>query len=350
MKPTKLKTADLLYPITNELGEENFVSYKDYLSIRSAQLDKLYPDAQMTAGGVGSLLEVAVRGQELQPDAPKGLQRSFDMVKFDYECAVEHSKGSAAVEVVPEVISVEAELVERAVGDFIIAKSLSDFHQKFDLGPNMLSCSPKQDASDGELIDALAFQLMNNTASEWAVGRLVNLLNERGQENVIIQICSQLNRSYQLISKWSRTEKAIPVEYRSPKLALSTYCEIGTARFDKNPEVQAQKIKELCESALSEGWGVAEARSAVKAAQGKSEAPTPPPVAPKHGRYIVIDQMNCPMSFSTDQLPDVTNGFFIIDSESGELACGSCGSGIPAWQPLRYVRLEAITDVVEMEL
>ena len=55
-----------------------------------------------------------------------------------------------------EASDAEFELVERAVGDFVIAKSFSSFHQKFDLGPKMLSCTPKSmDATNDEFVRVL---------------------------------------------------------------------------------------------------------------------------------------------------------------------------------------------------
>lgn len=319
------------YPLNTD-GVLTWLSKDDYLSINLGRWNKQFGSI-FTKKKLMDMLEAVEAG--MQPSA----QEDFSVQEVWAEMAEDvRVAQDPPCEMLDEPVIVnensELALVQRGVQDFVIADSFSRFYSKFDLGDKMLCVTPKGDASDEELVDALVFQLLNSTASEWATGRLVNMLDDRGKNDVVVQICGQLNRSYQTISKWARTEKNIPPHLRDPRLTISHYCEIGCARFNKNPELQAAKIAELCGSALENGWNVDQTRAQVREAQGKTTTPTPRGKE-AIGRYIVVYSGDaCAHSYSCDQLPDVLHdGSTIIDLESASIACGCAGQFI-SWLPL----------------
>lgn len=375
------------YPI---LGDSlQWVSREDYISINLGRWNKQYGDI-LTRRKLLDMLSMVEGSFQCNPQEDSAIQDIWREMEQDIALAkdppcevvetelldipdetVELHNAVAAVssqsepnitdirtgsmEVILEPENPEQALAARAVEDFVIAKGFADFHRRFDLGPKMLNVNPKADASNEDLIDALAFQLLNNTASEWAVGRLVNLLVERGVENVVIQVCGQLNRNYQTVSRWARTEKNIPPELRDPRLPISAYSEIGCARFSKDKTIQADTIKQLCEKAVSEGWGVAEARAAVTKAQGKKEKPMEPltPPAPAKPRFLVIEKSSfgeggCIVYVSQDE-PSCDCSRICIDIERLEYAIECHSEKAHAWLPCIELPREEVVLEAELE-
>lgn len=253
-------------------------------------------------------------------------------------------------ELAESVKSIELAVVEAATAPFKPGEALSYVLTKFDLGDGFVQLAAKEGetVTDEELARSIPALFVLDGWNKWATGDLVRELDKRNQGDAVTQICAMANRSCKTLRKWATVAERVPVRLRDHSLDFTQFQEIAEARYSKDEVEQAKAIEELIVEAKKEGYNVEQTREAVLQRQGKSTPPTPPPAQKKHGRFIVIDTQNCPMSYSTDQLPDNSDNCFIVDTENGDLSCGGCSAGVPVWQPLTFRKLEAaVTETVE---
>lgn len=187
--------------------------------------------------------------------------------------------------------SVELAIVEAASLDVNPGIALGNLLKNFDLGESLTCCRPLPETTDIQIGEALRAVKNISSFSEWAWGDLINELERRGHQNVVDQVAAHFHMENQ--QKWlyscATVAERVPVEHRSQSLHFSHFSEIATKRYDKDPKKNQEKIIELIKSAEKEGWNTVQTRAEAKRAQGKEEAPTPPP-EPEKPKFLVVDR------------------------------------------------------------
>lgn len=357
MKPQK-------YPVDNGTSFD-WMDRADYLSINLGKWNKRYGDV-FTKKKLMDMLDAVEAGMKIGNSEDEAVQSVWEQMEGDYETAktysptveVEIVEGCADSEMMRRDIaeSKELEIIQFAGQPLNLGVALGEVLQKFNHGQHLTQCRPREGTTDLDIGRGIAVLSGVKNWTELGLGDLINELEDRGYENVIPQLISEigLEESYPTLSAYARTARAVSNDLRElPGLHYSHLQEVANSRFSKDPTEQAKAVREVLTDASERRLNVSQTREAVLNRKGKSTKPTPPsaPVAPvrKHGRYIVLLPENCIMSYSCDELPENESGAIIIDTLEGDISCQGCSAGVPVWQALSYRKLAPVIQVVEVE-
>lgn len=308
-----------LFPIT-EKGATTYVPKNKYVSSRSAQLSK-----KVDKGGLGvpcpdetvkALVAMVIKGEELDPESPKEMIQAFDLITADVKDTKEHLKELAGEEEKKKQEQIQAFEKKQAYELTLIeaatdAEVVSNFDEIFDT-TNRNRCVPRGDVTDEQLVGALAFGFSLQSWSQWTIGDIVVALEDRGHENVVVQLCENFKQAYSTVSNSARVCRAITPEKRDDyTLPFNTIREIALAKYDDDDKKNVKARGALLDKAQKGNFNQKEARAAVKIAQGKEESEDS--AGPKSPRYMIGNISNLALSTFTSEKPSYSDDTFVVD-------------------------------------
>lgn len=306
-----------LFPIT-EKGATTYIPKTKYLSSRAAQLSKK-PDkgglgVEIPVDTVKALLGIVLKKEELATDASDEHVKAFELITADTESAKEHLEELTAVEEEKSKTEAAEQEKKRTYEASLIlaskdAKVISNFNDVFDT-TNRNRCVAKDGVTDEQLVGGLAYGFSLQSYSQWVIGDIVVALEDRGHDNVVIQLCADFKQSYSTISNAARVCRAVkPEERDNYTLPFSTIREIVLANYEDDEKKNIVARKKLLDKAQKGGFDQKEARAAVRIAQGKEESLD----APKSPRYLVGVIANLSTSTFNSEKPKFSEDTFVVD-------------------------------------
>jgi len=333
----KANAITVQFPLVVKKGGKEvtiWVDAKEYAAKRAEQFSKSLK-VNFTSQQVASLLKAAKSDTPLDDSASDEAQQAYESVQADLTESNEKVEELRSIQDQEEAnesavraaqAKKETALVAKGTANINPAEGLKRLTEVFDLGKNFTQCTPKDDnVSDEDIIGALAFSFGLSDLSAWAVGDLINILEDRGLENVVTQVCEKINRNYQTASKYARTARAFAPGSRDNRLSFSHYAEIGTAVLaDTDKKAEKSKLA-LVASAMKEGMNTAQLRDAVKTTQiangvreSEPEAGSPEAIAiagEATPRYLVLDITSDDIeetAYTTDDIDFIDNDTKIV--------------------------------------
>jgi len=323
----------LLFTV-GEGKKEQKLARKDYEAhmLLVAGKKKLKLDKAQVKG----LVELAINDDEPADEAPAEILAFFnESIKPDYAKAKEAFEEAEAAALAEENAEAEEQKKIEKEQKTLVAYSeelpdttdaLKTFHDKFDLGPGMTQCVPREgvEVTLTDWVGALSLGVAMESGAQWIIGDAANALSEAGHEGVVEQLAEKFQLEYSTISGFARTAKNFSLEQRNTGLSFQKYREIGNAKFDGDEKKQDAIRGKLLKQAEKGGLTTQAVRAAVREAQGKVDpAPTP-----SH-KYLKLNRENVANSEVLTELPKkIEDHHTIIDlSKKAFLVIGKDEAG-----------------------
>ncbi|MCG3778258.1 MAG: hypothetical protein JW388_0971 [Nitrospira sp.] len=248
------------------------VKRSKYIALVASEESKKH-NATIRKDDVEKILKMVEKDKELATDAPIEYQKVYDRIIDDYatlEGAAEAAEAEAA--------AASKELEAKRTGELAIVdealshqdgETLAKLTQKFDFGANLNQCVPRGKVTPGEITAMLALQLGMENATQWAIGDLVNQLEDLNQENVALYVCDKVGKAYSTVSGYARVCRALEPGNGRDGLPFTSFREIFNAKLADNQDANLKCQLALLKDTRKNGWGTAEVRTEVKRMQGK---------------------------------------------------------------------------------
>lgn len=353
-------TIAILYPAYLAKGKVEWVAKKDYLTRTAEFLTKKLKTA-INRAQVEAMLKTVEKGEDLEgEDITAAQKKAFAQIEEDFQNAEANLvERQAEADAAAEAERIEAEkkaviekrLVTVGTENMKVAENFAGVFKKFDFGANMTQCIPKGEVTDDELLKAFGTMIATENMTNWAIGDLVNALEDRGHENVVIQVCEEVKKSYSNVSNMARTCKAIKPADRHQRLSFTHFSTVATAIFEGKTEKQTDKIRrDLLEKAEEDKMNVAELRAATREKQGKAPDTTDKPKKAKAGnkRFLVIPVEAVEEAYYTDAEPDVDYDENIV-IDLTDVTMASLNGDSVVWSPIPPASAEAAESEDEEE-
>jgi hypothetical protein len=216
-------------------GDIQFIKRADYAR-RTAETVALKLKAEVKRDHVMQILTALDGGQtELPGDNPEPIVKLFEVVREDYQSAVEEIKRKDKETAEKKAADEQKAAAQKEREDnlFLAVKDqapvLSVF-DKFDTG-NMDRFVPRGEVSDADLLSALKAGLNMESFSGWMIGDLVCELENRGQLNVVKRLAEDSGKPYSKVYNDAKTARVFPPDKRSQGVAFTVYREVANAKF-----------------------------------------------------------------------------------------------------------------------
>lgn len=333
-------------PITQD-GTTYWRDRVDYIPQKWAILDKSYPEAFITTTRLKATLEMLEAGMMNPSDMEEWMGEVADDIQLakDHESLVNEKTET-------EAQSLELAIVEAAnTGD--LATGITEVLKHFDMGVSMNQCKPKEGTTDIQIGRGVEVMAGLKNWSSLGLADLLNALEDRGHEDAVNQIITQLGLEddYVNLHKHRLTARVVSDDLRSlPGLKLSHLCEVATSRFSKDPEEQKTAIKEVLTEASEKGYNVLQTREACLNRKGKTTKPTPLPAKtfPRYLIYVPNCQSPCCASY-TNVEPHTEPGQVVFDLQEGLVSFTETKAHYHVWQPVPTNCPPPIPQIIEVE-
>lgn len=296
MSTTKTTKTEKIKPelLPADLGGGNieFLKRGAYAK-RTAENQAILLKVEVTKDTITGMLEALDKGKtELPSDNPEEYHKIFEIVKTDYESAVEKVEQDLKDAAEKEAAEAKAKAdKEKADKDLFLAvkdktADIGDLSELFETG-TMDRCVAKPGTTDEQLLKAFNSGLQMESFSGWMLGDLGAELEKRGKTSVVSELIEASGKSYSHIRGLIKTAMTFPPADRVAGVASTIYRELANAKFTKEQEGAKKKVLE----GIKKGeFTVQTVREAVKTAQGK-EAP-PEKKSPEEDEkfvFIIVD-------------------------------------------------------------
>lgn len=232
----------------------------------------------------------------------------------------------------------ELALVSKAT-EMDFGTGLGEFYQAFDMGVNVNKCIPKGDVSVEQLLSALGLGFVLQQSCQWIVGDIVNELNRRGYEDVVMEVCKRYDKSYSTIYSWSRTCRMFPpsVRDRHVNVPFSTAMAIACSKYADDDATNKKLAQETFKVASEQKWSQSEARKNIRKIQGKQDKPLEiefrEEIDKKNTRYLNVMANNIAMSWFSSIPHDYSHEIITIDIEKQRYLDKVAGEEV--WLPFK---------------
>lgn len=299
-------TKNTLWPVG-----DTFVPFADYITAKIKSLKKEIKGLKdLDADHIKQFKKLRSEGAEdLTDEAPDPFKQAFASFLADATKAEENDKVLEAkaeeeaklkAEQDAKFAEHERELVAFAekVDYKEIAANFDTLFEQGDAGDCLI---PKTDVMDTELIGALAYTLNRQSATQFQIGDAVNLLRQRGFDNVVVNVCAMYKREYPTISNYAKTAEVFPPDKRrGATVPFTIFQEIACAKLPIDDAKKLDTAREkLLKKAEKDNLSAQELRPHIREAQGKATAPTPPPAK----NWLVVDLATGTVTAYLDEQP-----------------------------------------------